>query len=130
MTVPTDHSTHLLKRLGALAVMGVGATLVGLGASGTATADTFDLLPVPAPPAYSEEGPTTVAGDYWMPTPPLPDSPFAAGPRAGARLGEDVGLNPQPLPPGPDRGRRVSLNPQPLPPGPDWRLPFLRLPGF
>jgi hypothetical protein len=49
MTVTSSHSPHVLKRLGALAVMGVGATLVGLGASGTAAADTFDLPPLPVP---------------------------------------------------------------------------------
>jgi len=44
----------------------------------------------------------------------------------GAKSGDKVSLNPQPLPPGPpdpDRkvtaaGDKVSLNPQPLPPGP------------
>ena len=123
MTVTSRHSTHLLKRWSALALMGVGATLAGLGAAGAAAACTPDF-PVPPP------SPADAGYGHSAPTPPVPDLPFVAGPPAGFRLGEDVSLNPQPLPPGPERGRRVSLNPQPLPPGPDWELPSLQLPGF
>jgi hypothetical protein len=140
----------MLKRLGALVIMGVGATLVGLGASGNAAADVYDIPPVPAPePVLEESDSILVDGDSWSP-PPLPDLPWDAPlppPAGGFRIGQDtslnpqplpprpdfgdsVTLNPQPLPPGPERGRRVGLNPQPLPPGPDLRLPFLKLPGL
>ena len=131
MTVTTNHNATALRRFGALVVMGVGATLVGLGASGNAAADTFDpAVPfMPSVPRYSLQMP------WDAPLPSAPDrgdtvtlnpQPLPPGPD----LGDSVALNPQPLPPGPDRGRRISLNPQPLPPGPDLRLPFLRLPGF
>ncbi|GFG49140.1 hypothetical protein CQY20_18150 [Mycolicibacterium agri] len=51
-----------------------------------------------------------------QPLPPGPDR-VMLNPQPLPPGPDRVMLNPQPLPPGPDR---VMLNPQPLPPHPDW----------
>ncbi|MDT5340261.1 MAG: hypothetical protein QOD90_5766 [Mycobacterium sp.] len=90
------------RRIGALLLTGIATGLFGLAAAGTADAT----------PAY----------------PVNPSNPIMG---RAASPGATVSLNPQPLPPGPDRnlggrGTAVSLNPQPLPPGPDY---LMLLPG-
>ena len=103
MSTTTSSSTSKAqRRIGALLLTGVATGLFGLAAAGAADA-------TPASPVN-------------------PSNPIVG---RAASPGGTVSLNPQPLPPGPDRnlggrGTAVSLNPQPLPPGPDF---LVLLPG-
>ena len=158
MTTTVNRMTAV-RRIGVLIFAGVAAALVGLGTSGNAAADMPlpeipfmpDIPGTPPPPSAGpvlerDSLPAPPQQPQYLPPPPLPWNPPA--PAGVAGFGDSVSLNPQPLPPGPERGRRVTLNPQPLPPGPDgatrvglnpqplppgpdrWRDSLMLLPGF